>query len=81
MCRTYCIMAEDGAESLLRIVGMLRRKKFDIKSINMQPSEASCGSNLIISINEIAGCSAGDVMNHVKKLFGIKKITELREEK
>jgi len=79
MCRTYCIMADDGAESLLRIVGMLRRKEFDIKNLQMDFSQ--CGaSSLLITLNEGEKQGLKQAIKHMEKLVDVYEITEFKGE-
>ncbi len=79
MARSFEIRAENGVESLLRIVGILKRKRFDIKNVNMEHVEGMA-SSLMITLGDDSEYAPEYAMKHVKKLFGISEIKEIKGE-
>ena len=79
MDRMLSVKVESGMESLLRVVGVLRRKEFSIKNLQMDFSD--CGaSNLFITINDGERLGVNQAIKHMEKLVDVFEIEELKGE-
>ncbi|KDR96043.1 acetolactate synthase, small subunit [Peptoclostridium litorale DSM 5388] len=79
MDRMLSVKVESGMESLLRVVGVLRRKEFSIKNLQMDFSD--CGtSSLFITINDGERLGVNQAIKHMEKLVDVFEIEELKGE-
>ena len=59
---------ENGVDSLMRIVGLLKRKRFDIKEVNMTNNDNTGGSLLEITLLETIKLGALNAMHQLEKI-------------
>lgn len=59
---------ENGIDSLMRVVGLLKRKQFDIKKVNMINNENTGYSLLEITLLENIRLSAMNAMHQLEKI-------------
>ncbi|MZQ75397.1 MAG: hypothetical protein GT589_04470 [Peptoclostridium sp.] len=79
MEKMLSLKVESGMETLLRVVGVLRRKEFDIKNLQMDFSQ--CGaSSLLITLNEGEKQGLKQAIKHMEKLVDVYEITEFKGE-
>lgn len=79
MSRCLMIKTENGVEALLRIVGVLKRKRFEILHVNLEHGDG-CASHLQITIGDNSEYGSECAAMHVRKLFGITEMIETKGE-
>lgn len=75
MINHICAQLDDGVDTLLRVVGVLRRKNFDIQDVRWTDSR-----HLEIAIEAKVGCGAKEAKQQMEKLVGLRSVV-VREEK
>jgi len=79
MERMLSVKVDSGMESLLRVVGVLRRKEFSITNLKMDLSD--CGaSSLLITINDGERHGFVQAVKHMEKLVDVSEIIEIEGE-
>ncbi|MCT4564627.1 MAG: ACT domain-containing protein [Maledivibacter sp.] len=68
---------DNGLETLIRVVGLLKRKRFDIRSVNMEGIENSQYSNLEITIRDGLNLGVNQAINQMEKLVNVHEIREI----
>lgn len=68
---------DNGLETLIRVVGLLKRKRFDIRSVNMENIENSQYSNLEITIKDELNLGVNQAINQMEKLVNVHEIREI----
>lgn len=68
---------DNGLEALIRVVGLLKRKRFDISSVNMEKIENSQYSNLEITIKDELNLGVNQAINQMEKLMNVHEIREI----
>lgn len=68
---------DNGVEVLLRVVGLLKRKRFNIKSINMEEIKDSHYSNLVITFEDDLNNSVTRAISQMEKLVDVHEVMEL----
>ncbi|AHM56230.1 hypothetical protein EAL2_c09310 [Peptoclostridium acidaminophilum DSM 3953] len=79
MERMLSLKVESGMETLLRVVGVLRRKEFDIKNLQMDFSQCG-GSSLLITLNDSEKQGLKQAIKQMEKLVDVYEITEFKGE-
>ncbi|SKA87802.1 acetolactate synthase-1/3 small subunit [Caloramator quimbayensis] len=79
MSKTFYVSLIPSIDPFLRIVSALRKKGFDIESVNFKELDSQRGS-LTITINENMNLGLYEAMLQVKKVVGVYEIKELEEE-
>lgn len=79
MEKMLSLKVESGMETLLRVVGVLRRKEFDIKNLQMDFSQGGA-SSLLITLNEGEKQGLKQAIKHMEKLVDVYEITEFKGE-
>lgn len=59
---------ENGVDSLMRVVGLLKRKQFDIKDVNMTNNDNTGYSLLEITLIENLRLSALNALHQLEKI-------------
>lgn len=68
---------DNGLEALIRVVGLLKRKRFDIRSVNMEEIENSQYSNLEITIWDELNLGVNQAISQMEKLVNVHEIREI----
>jgi len=68
---------DSGLETLMRVVGLLKRKRFDIKSVNMEEIKNSRFSSLEIILKDEFNLGFEQAINQMEKLVNVHDITEV----
>lgn len=68
------VEVDNGVEALLRVVGVLRRKDFDVVSVNLQSTGDQDLSDLYITLDEKFNLGAENAKNQMEKLFGVHSV-------
>lgn len=68
---------DSGLETLMRVVGLLKRKRFDIKSVNMEEIKNSRFSNLEIILTDEFNLGFEQAINQMEKLVNVHDIKEV----
>lgn len=71
--------ADHGVDTLLKVVGVLRRKEFMVKDVKMSSSVESRFSELIIHLNQETENTMELAKAHLEKVIGLRDIV-LKEE-
>jgi len=67
---------EDGVNTMLRVVGTLRRKEFGILDVEMKDLDDRAGSELTITLNG-DGDQTLRAVHQMEKVYGVKNIKML----
>lgn len=67
---------DDGVNTMLRVVGTLRRKEFGILDVEMKDLEDRAGSELTITLDG-DGNLTKRAMNQMEKVYGVNNIRML----
>jgi len=70
--------ADHGVDTLLKVVGVLRRKEFTVSDVKMSSPPNAC-SKLEIRLGDSSELSFSRAMAHLEKIVGIRDV-ELMEE-
>lgn len=68
---------DSGLETLARVVGLLKRKRYDIKSVNMEEIKNSSFSNLELILKDEFNLGFEHAINQMEKLANVHDITEV----
>ncbi|SHJ62099.1 ACT domain-containing protein [Paramaledivibacter caminithermalis] len=68
---------DSGLEALIRVVGLLKRKRFDIRSVNLEEIENSQYSNLEITLKDGLEHGIKQAINQMEKLVNVYDIREI----
>lgn len=71
---------DNGVDTLLKVVGVLRRKEFDVSDITMTSLSESKSSNLLIRLGGSTDKTMSKAMEHLEKIIGVSDIQILEEE-
>ncbi|MDK2918494.1 MAG: hypothetical protein PWQ37_1227 [Candidatus Petromonas sp.] len=66
-----------GLEVLMRVVGVLRRKRFNVKGVNMVDATDSKFADLIITLEDEFGLGVQQAINQMEKLIDVYEVKEL----
>ncbi len=77
MNSTVHARVDNGMEVLLRVVGLLKRKRFNIKSINMEEIKDSHYSNLVITFENDLNNGVTRAISQMEKLIDVHEVMEL----
>ena len=80
MERMICATVENGVESLLRVVGTLRRKEYDIQDVSMRFLEQDNYSEIVIKLLENKKLNVDGAMNQMKKIVSVLDVNLIEEE-
>ena len=76
-----CIEAKvENVDTLLKVVGVLRRKEFDISDVSMTSHLKLNNSNLLIKLNNSAENDFYKAKAYLEKIIGIEDIKIIEEE-
>ncbi len=70
---------ENGMDDLMRVLNVLRRKRFCVKSVNLNEKLNSYNSNLTIRIAEKYDLGAEQAKNQMEKLVNVHEVTKIEE--
>ncbi|MCG8539585.1 MAG: ACT domain-containing protein [Clostridia bacterium] len=68
---------DSGLETLMRVVGLLKRKRFDIRSVNMEEIKDSSFSNLEIILRDEFNLGFEQAISQMEKLISVHDIREV----
>lgn len=68
---------DSGLETLARVVGLLKRKRFDIKSVSMEEINNSRFSNLELILKDEFNLGFEQAINQMEKLVNVHDIREI----
>lgn len=68
---------DSGLETLIRVVGLLKRKRFDVKGVNMKEINNSSFSNLEITLNDELNFGIEQAINQMEKLLNVHEVKEI----
>lgn len=68
---------DSGLETLARVVGLLKRKRFDVKSVSMEEIKNSNFSNLELILKDQFNLGFEQAINQMEKLTNVHDIKEL----
>lgn len=71
---------DNGVDTLLKVIGVLRRKEFDVSDITMTSLSESKSSNLLIRLGSSTDKTMSKAMEHLEKIIGVSDIRILEEE-
>ena len=80
MERMICATVENGVESLLRVVGTLRRKEYEVQDVSMRFLEQDNYSEIIIKLLENKKLNVDGAMNQMKKIVSVLDVNLIEEE-
>ncbi len=63
--------AVDGMDGLIRVIGVLRRKEFDVQDVILKKSEDSEFSNLVITIDAQNQTAMKRAVNQIEKIMNV----------
>lgn len=79
----HCVVSarvNEGMDALIRVMGVLRRKTFQIRDVHMVPSEHLGFSDIRFTLEEIGTYTAEQAVHFMNKLEDVKDIRLSREE-
>jgi len=79
----HCVVSarvNEGMDALIRVMGVLRRKTFQIRDVHMVPSELLGYSDIRFTLEERGAYSAEQAVHFMNKLEDVKDIRLSREE-
>ncbi|WP_432402348.1 ACT domain-containing protein [Wukongibacter sp. M2B1] len=68
---------DSGLETLVRVVGLLKRKRFEIRSVNMEEIKDSSFANLEITLKDEFNLGFDQAINQMEKLVSVHDIKEV----
>lgn len=68
---------DSGLETLVRVVGLLKRKRFEIRSVNMEEIKNSSFANLEITLKDEFNLGFEQAINQMEKLVSVHDIKEV----
>lgn len=71
---------DNGVDTLLKVVGVLRRKEFDVSDVSMTSLSESKSSNLLIRLGGQTEKTFFRAKEHLEKIVGVSEIVILEEE-
>ncbi|WP_026895298.1 ACT domain-containing protein [Clostridiisalibacter paucivorans] len=71
MDKKVCVRVDNGLDVLMRVVGVLKRKRFQVKGVNMENLEDANFANLTIILEENMELTAEKCINQMKKLVNV----------
>lgn len=77
MSNTVSARVDNGLEVLLRVVGVLKRKRFNIKSLNMEEIKDSSYASLVITFDDELSVGAQRAISQMEKLVDVHEVKEL----
>jgi len=80
MEKRICATVENGVESLLRVVGTLRRKEYAIQDVRLRNLGQTDNAEIIIELLENKNLNATNAMNQMKKIVSVLDVNVLEEE-
>lgn len=72
MNKCICAKIDEGIDGMIKAVGTLRRKEFEILEVFM--SEKNKETELKIVIEDSNDTNAEKALNHLKKIYGIREV-------
>jgi acetolactate synthase-1/3 small subunit len=79
MDRFLHAQADHGVDTLLKVVGVLRRKEFSVKDVKMTSPTSSKYSRLEIRLHDASNQLVTKAAMHLEKIIGLRDI-EIRED-
>jgi len=79
----HCVVSatvNEGMDALIRVMGVLRRKTFQIRDVHMVPSEHLGYSDLRFTLEERGAYSAEQAVHFMNKLEDVQDIRLSRED-
>lgn len=79
----HCVVSarvNEGMDALIRVMGVLRRKTFQIRDVHMVPSEHRGYSDIRFTLEERGTYSAEQAVHFMNKLEDVQDIRLTREE-
>lgn len=79
----HCVVSarvNEGMDALIRVMGVLRRKTFQIRDVHMVPSERLGYSDIRFTLEERGVYSAEQAVHFINKLEDVTDIRLTREE-
>ncbi len=79
----HCVVSarvNEGMDALIRVMGVLRRKTFQIRDVHMVPSEHLGYSDLRFTLEERGAYSAEQAVHFMNKLEDVQDIRLTRED-
>lgn len=80
MVRCLNARVDNGVDTLLKVVGVLRRKEFDVSDVSMTSLSESNSANLLIRLGEQTEKNFSRAKDHLEKIIGVSEIQILEEE-
>lgn len=74
--RVLCTV-DSGLGTLARVVGLLKRKRYEIKSVNMEEIKNSSLSNLELILKDEFNLGFEQAINQMRKLENVHEIKEI----
>lgn len=71
---------ENGVDTLLKVVGVLRRKEFAVSDVIMTSLSESNSSNLVIRLDGQSEKKFSRAIEHLEKIIGVSEIEIIEEE-
>ncbi|WP_432665978.1 ACT domain-containing protein [Wukongibacter baidiensis] len=68
---------DSGLETLVRVVGLLKRKRFEVRSVNMEEIKNSNFSNLEIILKDEFNLGFEQAIKQMEKLVSVHDVTEI----
>lgn len=68
---------DSGLETLVRVVGLLKRKRFEVRSVNMEEIKNSNFSNLEIILKDEFNLGFEQAIQQMEKLVSVHDVTEI----
>ncbi|SKC50838.1 ACT domain-containing protein [Maledivibacter halophilus] len=68
---------DSGLETLIRVVGLLKRKRFNVKGVNMEEISNSSFSNLEIVLKDELNFGIEQAINQMEKLVNVYDVREV----
>ncbi len=71
---------DNGVDTLLKVVGVLRRKEFAVSDVEMKSLSKSKHSNILIKLHDATDKNVFKAVAHLEKIVGVNDIRILEEE-
>jgi len=68
---------DSGLETLVRVVGLLKRKRFEVRSVSMEEIKNSNFSNLEIILKDEFNLGFEQAIQQMEKLVSVHDVTEI----
>jgi len=72
---------ENGVDGLLRVVGTLRRKEYNVQDVSMRSLGQDGYSEIVINLLENNKLNASRAMDQMKKIVSVLDVSIMEEEK